>query len=137
MDAMTYDRLRKAKPVIHHVGRDPVPENPWVKRVNLTVPAKEVKNTKGDMALLDLYSKGTLKFEGTGKVCGECVYWYPDPKLSMDMKHGRCKFYGYKQVHRDLSANVEHNYTDPDGQMTFREWPGCPTWTEKSRLSRR
>lgn len=133
---MTYKKLKDLQPAVVDINSMGRPD-PRFKRVTTQIPAKLVANTRGSMDLQELYTKGPLRFEDTGKVCGECVYWYPDPNLDTDMRHGRCRFYGYKKVHAELSAEVKHNYTDPDGQVTFPEWPGCPTWTEKSRLSRR
>ncbi len=127
-------KLRDLKPKIVDVNSVGRPD-PRFKRVKFQVPAKLGANTKGSMDLQALYTHGPLKNEAFGKVCGTCVYYYPDPNLKPH--HGRCRFYGYKQVAEELSANVEHNYTEPDGQFTFNEWPGCPTWTSRERMSRK
>ena len=119
-------------PEIHNVNAGGSPD-PRFHGATFTVPAKEIANTKGDMELLRKYSH-EWKFENRGKVCGECVYWYHDPNLGA--KEGRCKFYGFKRVHEELTAEEKWNYVDPTGKVLFPYWPGCPTWTEKSRLSR-
>jgi len=101
--------------------------------VQTTHPAKLVSNTKSDMALLDLYSKGAFKFEDTGKVCAECVNYYPDPNLGKG--NGRCRARGFMRVSEDTPADHRKSWTK-DG-VTFKDFPECPLFTERSRLSRR
>ena len=127
-------KLRELKPRIVDIN-SPGIANPRFKRVTTQVPAKIVSNTKHNMELLDLYSKGALKDEDFGKVCGTCINYYPDPNLGSH--HGRCRAYGYKRVHEELAADDRYNYMEPDGQVYFPFWPSCPMYTPRQRLSRR
>ena len=135
---MVWEKLRKVKPLIHDVNDWHGRPDPRFHGQTTDIPQyiKKVGNLKGDMALLERYTHGDLQSVGWDKVCGQCVYFYRDPNLT-NQKHGRCRAYGFKEVHEELTAEVKQNYTEPDGQITFGLWPGCPTWTSRERLSKR
>ena len=129
-----FEKLKKHKPLIHRVGIDPLKPDPRFHAINTEVPVKIIKNTRDDMALLRLYTHGELKFENTGRVCGECVNY------QIDKKHpygGRCRAYGFKPVHESTPADDTQNWTHPIEGINIPFWPGCPTFTKKDRLSRR
>ncbi len=134
---MPYENLRKLKPEVKNVDKNPFGRpNPRFRGVTTQVPAKLVQNTKGNMDLLKLYAGGPLKWEDTGKTCGNCTNWYPDPNLGSKM--GRCRARGFLKVHEDTPADDRpKGWTDPASGISFSSWPGCPLWLEKSRLSRR
>jgi hypothetical protein len=136
--------------------------DPRFTRVKTQIPAKLIGNTRNDMDLLDQYLHGPLKFKDTGRVCGSCINYQPDKQLEvstsekvrLDSKdrpsevvrtkkelpnkghHGRCRARGYLVVHEETSADDEQNYNHPDG-MNFPFWPGCPLYSDGSRLSKR
>ena len=129
-----FEKLRKIKPEIKNINEPGGRLDPRFYSVKLQVPAKEVANTRSNMDLLHLYTH-ELKWENTGNTCFNCVNYYPDPNLKP--KHGRCKAKGFIQVHEDLAADDRQNYWEPDGRVFFPQWPACPLYTEKSRLSRK
>ena len=129
-----FENLRRVKPEIHRVGQDPIPPDRRFHIVTQTLPAKEVVNTKGNMDLLNLYSKGALKWEDTGRTCGNCVNFYYDAQSRYG---GRCKARGFMTTHEDTPADTTYNWTHPVEQVVFKEWPACPLFTAKERLSRR
>jgi hypothetical protein len=128
--------MKKVKPEVRDILKNPygVP-NPRFQGLTRDVPAKLIQNTKGDMDLLRLYAGGPLKWENTGKTCGNCVNYYPDPNIGSKM--GRCRARGFLRVHEDTAADERHNYSHPAYGDYFSVWPACPLYTEKSRLSRR
>jgi hypothetical protein len=109
-------------------------QDPRFHGVKFDVPAKLVANTKSEPALQNLYSKGPLKFEGTGRVCAECTHFYPDPKIE-NTKQGRCKARGYMRVSEDTPADEKHNWTDPASGIWFSTFPSCPLFSSRERLS--
>ena len=123
-------------PEVKDVNKNPFGRrNPRFRGVTTEVPAKLVKNTKGDMDLLKLYAGGPLQWENTGKTCGNCVNYYPDPNLGSHT--GRCRARGFMRVHEDTAADDRYNYVHPASGDYFQFWPACPLYLEKSRLSRR
>lgn len=130
-----FEKLKKHKPLIKNVnevgGRPDTRFHP----IKFDIPTKSVANTKGNMELLNMYVRGELKWEDTGRTCGNCVFFYPD-KLGSRLG-GRCKAYGFKEVHEDTPADDTRNWVHPATKENFPLWPGCPTFTKKDRLSRR
>lgn len=135
-----FNQLRKHKPLIHtgnpeHGGRPADFVKTWFEQV----PAKVVTNTRNDMALLNLYVRGELKWEDTGRTCGNCVNFYPDKR---SIRGGRCLARGFMEVHPDTPANHQpKGWTDPVTGIHIGDgvegWPSCPLFTEKIRLSRK
>lgn len=128
------------KPLVKDVNEPGGRLDPRFKGIAVDVPTKEVVNTKHDMKVLELYLHGELKFEDIGKVCGNCVNFYPDPNLGKrpgGPVRGRCKARGFIRIHEELPADEKENWTDPDTGTWFRYWPECPLYTDKVRLSRR
>lgn len=123
-------------------------ENPLIKKISepggrldprihsrmLELPARHIVNTRHDMALLDLYVRGILKWPDTGKTCGNCVNYYPDPHSRTG---GRCRAKGFSEVHQDWPADERQGFTDPVSQAWFRYWPSCNLYISKERLSLR
>lgn len=135
-----FEKLRNLKPEIVDINNPRRSPDPRLHGVTTRVTTKNVMNTRHDMDLLELYSKGKLKYQDIGKVCGNCVNWYNDPNLGRRPGgpiRGRCKARGFMQVHEELAADQRYNYTDPDTGSYFPEWPECPLYTDKVRLSRR
>lgn len=132
---MTYKKLRDLKPEIHRGNPEQggSPDSRF-KGVHLQVPAKLVSNTRGDMALQDLFSKGPLKFENTGRVCGECINFYKDFNIE-NPKRGRCRARGFLQVSEDTPADKRNDWTDPASGIWFKEFPACPLFSSRDRLS--
>jgi len=131
---MPYKDLQKIKPLIVDINSPGRPDKRFY-GVKSQVPVKEVKNVRSDMALLDLYTKGPLRFEGTGNVCGECLNYYPDPNLGA--KKGRCKARGFMRTTEATPADERRSWTDPESGITFKPFPRCPYFIKRERLSRR
>ena len=109
------------------------------KKVVTQAPAKVFHNDAhgSDNALLKLYSTGPLKAESTGRTCGNCVHFYPDPKIDGKKGMGRCKARGYLRTHEDTPADDTNGWTDPVSGSWFGFWPGCPLFEKRERLSRK
>ena len=132
-----FDKLRKHKPLIHTLPPEQGGRlDPYVtQRKTITqVPVKWIGNTRGNMALQRLYTHGVLKYENTGRTCGNCVHFYPD---AVSKTGGRCRTKGFSQVHPDWPAEHRMGFTDPVDGYWFRDWPECPIFILKERLSRR
>jgi len=128
------EKLRKLKPIIHDINKPGGRPDPRMRVINSELPVKYVGNTRNNMELLEMYSKGILKWENTGRVCGECVNYYPDPKTRYG---GRCKAYGFKEVHPETPADDRKDWTHPIEGINIKNWIGCPTFLRKERLSRK
>ena len=76
-----FEKLRNLKPEIVDINNPRRSPDSRLHGVTTRVTTKNVMNTKHDMDLLELYSKGKLKYQDIGKVCGNCVNFYPDPNL--------------------------------------------------------
>jgi hypothetical protein len=103
----------------------------------LTLPAKEFHNDArgSDMELLKLYTTGILKWENTGRTCGNCTHYYPAARSKYG---GRCKARGFMDVHPDTPADERpKGWTHPIEKIHLPSWPSCPYYTEKVRLSRK
>jgi hypothetical protein len=109
------------------------------RRVDTTVAAKVFHNDAhgSDMALAKLYSTGPLKDEATGRCCGTCLNFYPVPALE-NSKQGRCKARGFLKVSEDTPADYRpHGWTDKASGVSFSEWPACPYYAARERMSRK
>ena len=135
---MSYSDLRKLKPEIKKVDMSASgfrgSMDPRFHGVQFRVPAKEVRNSRSDMQLQDLYSKGPMKWENTGRTCSECLHFYRDPKME-NPKQGRCKARGFMRVSEDTPADEKKNYTDPVSGVWFSRFPACPLYSSRERLS--
>lgn len=130
-----FDRLRNTKPIIHMTN----PElggrlNPRFRGVEQVLPMKIVMNTRHDPELLSLYAKGALRYENTGRTCENCVNFYYD---RMSPLGGRCKARGFMQTHPDTPADTTRYWVHPTTGQCFDEWPECPLFVLKERLSRK
>lgn len=132
-----FDALRKHKPLIH-TGNPEQGGRPaeFLKTWREEIPVKVVTNTRNDMALLNLFTKGELKWENTGRTCQECVNFYRDPKT---VRGGRCLARNYMEVHPDTPADWRpKGWTDPITGLHIGDgvegWPACPLFVEKKRL---
>lgn len=126
--------VNKVKPQIHNIN-DPGHGMPGFVKRTTSVPVKEITNTKGNMDVLDLYTRGKLKPENIGDVCANCVNFYRDPQLDKT-KHGRCKARGFRVMHEDTAADERRSYNNPDGGY-FPTWPACPWYVDNTRNSRK
>ena len=131
---MGYKELREHKPLVVDINSRGHAD-PRFHGVTTQVPVKEVKNLRSDMAVQELYTKGPLKWENTGKTCGECMSYYPDPNLGP--KKGRCKSRGFMRTEEYRPANARKEWQDPESGMVFKPFPECPYFVERSRMSRR
>ena len=130
-----FEKLKKHKPLIHRIGIDKPIQDPRFHPITTEIPVKWVGNTRNDMALLRMYTHGELKWENTGRTCGNCVNFYYD---KMSKYGGRCKAYGHKQTHPDTPADdLPKGWTHPIEGIHLKPWYGCPTFQKKDRLSRR
>jgi hypothetical protein len=129
---LTYKELREHHPLIVDVNSKGHPD-PRFRGVTTQQPVKLVTNTRSEMDVLEMYTKGELRWENTGKVCGECVNYYHDYNLKAT--EGRCKARGFMKVTEDTPANERKSWTK-DG-VTFKPWPSCPYFVQRDRLSRR
>lgn len=138
---MSYNR-REPKPEIRNVDMASAgftgSSDPRFRKVVTTAPAKVVHNDAhgSDNALLKLYSTGALKPEFTGTTCGNCLNFYPDPKMEKKGM-GRCKARGYLRVHEDTPAEDTNGWTDPVSGSWFGFWPACPLYAKRERMSRK
>ena len=133
---MAFDRFRKHKPVIHTAN----PEkggvlNPSINTTWIDIPVKWEANTRSEMSLLRRYTHGDLKYENTGRTSGNCVNYYPDKNGSRT--GGRCKAKGFIEVHEDWPADHKPDFVDPSSGLWLKDWPACPLFVLKERLSRR
>ena len=126
------EELRRLKPVIRKpLGRP----DPRMRVINTELPVKYVGNTRNNMELLEMYSKGLLKYENTGRTCENCVNFYYDPRTRYG---GRCRAYGFKETHPDTPADdLPKGWTHPVEGLHMSPWPCCPSFIKKERLSRR
>lgn len=127
------ERLRK-QALIKDINEPGGRVDPRFHPSSIEIPTKQVANTRQNMDLLRLYTHGLLKYENTGRTCGNCVNFYPD---SLSRLGGRCRARGFIEVHQDTPADERSDYTDPISGLWFRYWPSCPLFTLKERLSRR
>jgi hypothetical protein len=126
------------RPLIHRHNPELGGHNdPRFRGIKFDVPAKLITNTRGNMDLQDLYSRGPLKFENTGPVCQTCLNFYPDPKIEKTGM-GRCKARGFLRVHQDTPATDRpKGWSDPSTGISFPFWPSCPLYSESLRMSRK
>jgi len=128
-----FDKLRRTNTVIHNLN----PEfgghrDPRIQPYSVDLPVKWEMNTRGDMNLLRRYTHGDLKYENTGKTCENCVNFYP---TAGSRTGGRCRAKGFSEVGCDWPADTRFNVMV--GGYYFQEWPECPLFTLKERLSRK
>jgi hypothetical protein len=134
---MSYNR-RIPKPELHDINDRTGSLDPRFHGVRFDVPAKLVHNDGhgSDMTLQKLYSSGPMKWPDNGRTCENCLNWYRDEKTEQTGV-GRCKARGFIRTHKETPADDTNGWTDPVSGSWFGFWPGCPLFSEKSRLSRR
>jgi hypothetical protein len=103
--------------------------SPFVKRKTVLIPAKWIRGTDTSRML----QHGELRYEGTGRTCGECVNCYYD-RVS---EWYRCRAKGFKRIHQEWPADhVPKSWTDP---MTGEDVPAgferCPFFISRERYS--
>jgi hypothetical protein len=138
---LSYNR-REPKPEIKNVNMVAPgfqgSSDPRFKKVVTQAPARVYHNDAhgSNMELLKLYTTGPMKTEQTGRYCGECVNFYRDHNIGS--KQGRCKARGFLRVSEDTPADHRaRGWTDPASGISFSEWPACPMYTPRERLSRK
>ena len=106
-------------------------ENPYIKKRTLQIPAKLI----GSEEMAHKLTRGELKDEGRGRICGECVNMYHDFILNWD----RCRAKGFKRVHWEWKADfMPKSWTDPQtGMEVPAGFERCPFFAARERYSRR
>jgi len=129
-----FEKLRNLKPEIKDVNQPGGSLDPSFHGTKTELPVKWIGNTRQNLDLQRLYTHGPLKYENTGRTCGNCVNFYYDPASKYG---GRCRARGFMEVHEDTPADETNDFTHPVDGYWFPLWPACPLFQIKDRLSKK